>query len=59
MQGPLPPRACRERSSVVMVHEPGVGKCYTEDPSAGKIVGKPTCDHVVTYAWVYSWPKAG
>jgi len=35
--------------------DPTVGKCYTE--SGGTIVGKPTCDRVISYAWVYVWPQ--
>ena len=34
---------------------PGVGKCYTE--SGGDIAGNPTCNRVVSYAWVYTWPS--
>jgi hypothetical protein len=30
-------------------------KCYT--PTGGKVVGSPTCDSVVSYAWVYEWPN--
>jgi len=35
--------------------DPKVGKCYTQ--TGGRTVGTPTCDHVVSYAWVYTWPK--
>ena len=45
------------RCGDVVSHDPAVGKCYTEAPSEGRIVGNPTCDHVTTYAWVYSWPR--
>ena len=45
------------RCGDVVSHDPAVGKCYTEAPSAGRIVGQPTCDHMTTYAWVYSWPR--
>jgi len=34
----------------------GGGKCFSL--SAGKPVGNPTCDHVMSYGWVYVWPKA-
>lgn len=30
-------------------------KCYTE--SGGLPVGTPTCDNVISYAWVYTWPN--
>jgi hypothetical protein len=35
--------------------DPTVGKCYTE--SGGTVVGSPTCDRVISYAWVYVWPQ--
>lgn len=35
--------------------DPTVGKCYTE--SGGVIVGSPTCDNVISYAWIYMWPQ--
>eukprot|EP00040_Diaphanoeca_grandis_P001086 m.17442 g.17442 ORF g.17442 m.17442 type:complete len:482 (-) comp11512_c0_seq1:40-1485(-) len=33
----------------------GGGKCFTQDPSQGHPVGSPTCDNVISYAWVYVW----
>ncbi len=33
----------------------GGGKCYSL--TEGKPVGSPTCENVISYGWVYTWPK--
>ena len=33
----------------------GGGKCFSE--ASTHPVGKPTCDYVWSYGWVYVWPK--